>query len=272
MLTRPSRAEAYRFKGEWDSAIDDYSEAIQLEPAIGKNYFHRGNCYFKKGDLEKALRDYNEAIVNDPCLAEAYYERGNLRRRMGDLEVAIADYDEAVLLNPTVAEIYYNRGKAYQLKGDLKQAINDYNESIRLKPKIPDIYGSRADAYVKGKGRIWEKAIDDYESAIRLGAKLFPPYNNYAWLLATSPDPSIQNGKRAVELALKACELTQWKRWNCLGTLGAAYARTGDFAQAIKYQTEAMSMEGVTEENRAEAQQRLILYQQGKAYGLKAAS
>jgi hypothetical protein len=48
----------------------------------------------------------------------------------------------------------------------------------------------------------------------------------------------------------------------CVGTLGATYAEIGDFIQAIKYQSQAMSMEGVTEKERAEAQQRIDLYKQ----------
>lgn len=57
-----------------------------------------------------------------------------------------------------------------------------------------------------------------------------------------------------------------WKKSNYIGTLGAAYAEVGNFAQAIKYQIQAMNMEGVAEKDRIEAEQRLYLYQQGKPY------
>jgi tetratricopeptide (TPR) repeat protein len=96
--------------------------------------------------------------------------------------------------------------------------------------------------------------------------KYSSPYNNLAWLLATCSEASIRNGKRAVELALKACELTECKKWYYIGTLGAAYAEVGDFTQAIKYQTQALNMENVSEKDRTAAQQRLNLYQQGKPY------
>ena len=86
------------------------------------------------------------------------------------------------------------------------------------------------------------------------------------WLLATCPDLSIRNVKKAVELALKACELTQWKQWSCVATLGAMYAENGDFTKAIKYENQVMGMEGVTEKNRADAQQRIDLYKQQKPY------
>ena len=51
-----------------------------------------------------------------------------------------------------------------------------------------------------------------------------------AWIFATCPNPTYRNGKKAVEVAIEACELTRWKEAYCLETLGAAYAEAGDFA------------------------------------------
>ena len=49
-------------------------------------------------------------------------------------------------------------------------------------------------------------------------------------MLATSPDAKLRNGRRAIELATRACELTKYKAAYILSTLAAAYAETGDFA------------------------------------------
>jgi hypothetical protein len=57
--------------------------------------------------------------------------------------------------------------------------------------------------------------------------------NNLAWALATSPRPELRNGPRAVTLAHRACELTQFKKTMFLGTLAAAQAATGKFDDAI---------------------------------------
>jgi hypothetical protein len=87
-----------------------------------------------------------------------------------------------------------------------------------------------------------------------------------AWLLATCPDDQIRDGKNAVTLATKACDLSKWEKYEYVDTLAAAYAETGDFEQAVKYQKQAASMDGIPEDNRTNVQKRIELYLQHKPY------
>jgi tetratricopeptide (TPR) repeat protein len=91
--------------------------------------------------------------------------------------------------------------------------------------------------------------------------------NTLAWLLATCSDASVRNGKQAVEIARNACDLTKWGDWRYLDTLAAAYAETGDFESAIKFQKLAINLQNlVTNEDPNGLKPRLDLYQQQKPY------
>jgi len=67
-------------------------------------------------------------------------------------------------------------------------------------------------------------------------------YNNYAWILATSTDDSLRDGKLALEYALKSCELTRYKKPHILSTLASAYAELGDFDKAVEWSQKSVDL------------------------------
>jgi TPR repeat protein len=72
-----------------------------------------------------------------------------------------------------------------------------------------------------------------------------------AQLLGACPEESLRNGKEAVEIARKACELTEWKQWRAITALAAALYQDGDSLAAAKYTLQASEMDGIDEKSRA---------------------
>jgi hypothetical protein len=68
--------------------------------------------------------------------------------------------------------------------------------------------------------------------ALKLQPDFPEALNNLAWLLAANPDPQVRNGREAVDLAERACRLTDYKQPPMIGTLAAAYAEAGRFTEA----------------------------------------
>jgi hypothetical protein len=87
-----------------------------------------------------------------------------------------------------------------------------------------------------------------------------------AWLKATCPDAAFRDGKGAVKLAKRACELTGDREGMCLDTLAAAHAEAGDFVAAVAAQEKALEDAGYVRKEGADAQARLRLYQAKKSY------
>jgi tetratricopeptide (TPR) repeat protein len=244
--------------------LASYDKEVQRNPTNPGSYDRRGWARGVKGELDGAISDFNEAIRLNPSDATAFGLRGKAFSDKGELDKAVSDLTEAIRLNPNDALAYQNRGYICFKKGELESALRDLNEAIRLDPNLAVAYGNRGSTYSK-MGE-FGKALGDLNEAIRLAPQDGKAYNSLAWLLATCPDASVRNGTKAVEAAKRACELEAWKTWYCIGTLGAAYAESGDFHQAVDFQNRAMNMPGFADSDRADAEKRLILYRQGKPY------
>jgi hypothetical protein len=61
-------------------------------------------------------------------------------------------------------------------------------------------------------------------------------------MLAACPQPEYRDGARAVELALRGCELTNWQDANILDTLASAYAESGWFEEAISWAHKSLAL------------------------------
>ncbi|MDR2633259.1 MAG: tetratricopeptide repeat protein, partial [Treponema sp.] len=168
--------EQFRSRGDYITAIEEYTAAIQLDPNMANAYASRGNAYWNKGDWDRTIADCTQAIRLNPDYAWAYSLRGDAYRNKGDYERAIADCTQAVRLKPDYVGAYYNRGLAYKNKGDYDRAIADYTQAIRLDPNNADAYYSRGLAYYD-KGD-WDRAIADYTQTVRLNSDYVSAYNN----------------------------------------------------------------------------------------------
>src|SRR5262249_37562366 len=147
-------------------------------------------------------------------------------------------YKEAVRLAPKSMGHYLNLGAALIRKQDYYGALEAFREAVRLNPKNAV---ARLDlAMALANTGDFDGAFAEMREALRIDPNLAHAHNGLAWLLATGPD-GVRDGKRAVEAATRACELTDWKDPELVDTLAAAYAEFGDFDKAVEYQKKAVS-------------------------------
>jgi tetratricopeptide (TPR) repeat protein len=254
---------ALREKKDLEGAVTACREAIRLDPtsAIAQNYL--GIALRDNKDLDEAVAAYREAIRLDPRFAAAHVNLGNALRDKKDLDGSIAAYREAIRLDPTYAAANNNLGSALFVKKDLDAAIAAYREAIRLEPGYVHAHANLGLALSAKKDS--DGAMAEYEATIRLDSNNANAHNLLAWLLAVGPS-HLRDGKRAVEHATRACEITAWKNPMCLDTLAAACAQAGNFEKAINFERKALSFPVFEKESGPEARTRLELYLQKKSY------
>jgi lipoprotein NlpI len=160
------RGVAYRNKGNYDQAIQDFDKAIRLKPDIAEAFNNRGVTYDYKGDYELAIQDYNHVIKLRPDYAPAFNNRGLVYHEKGEYDRAIQDFDQAIRLKPGYAEAFESRGSAYLARGDYDRAIQDYGQAITLEPNYAGDFSDRAFAYDCKKD--YRRALQDYDLAVQL--------------------------------------------------------------------------------------------------------
>ena len=154
-------------KKDYAKAIEEFSEAIRLDPNYSKAYRYRGQTYFNIKQYDLAINDCTEALRIGPESAMAYQDRGSsyyFGKKQYDL--AIKDFTEATKIKPDHAMFYKYRGDCYRMTEQYELAIKDFTEAIRFEPNSAFAYGIRGAAYC-GLGQK-DLAKQDLEKAISL--------------------------------------------------------------------------------------------------------
>lgn len=234
------RGISYDISQQYQNAISDFNKALEIKPENVSINVAIGDSYRKSGDFKKSINSYDKAIQASPNNAQAYNKRGISYGQLHQYERAIDDFDKAVKLNPKDSSTLYARGYTYSLIGQHKHAIDDFNKIIELKPTDQGSYFYRAISYEKS-GQ-YEQAIADYNKVIELNPKDPSNYASLANLYLTAKENKYINAGTAVTLAQKATELTKEQNSSYLNTLAAAYAKLGQFDNAVETQSKAVNI------------------------------
>jgi tetratricopeptide (TPR) repeat protein len=126
-----------------------------------------------KGDLDRAVQNFTEAIRIDPKFPDSYSERGQALFKLGETERAIADYSAAIQRNPQHSAALRARGMAYLYRGSTDLALTDLSRAIDLAENDPSsmapielFYARRSRATIYGSRLQYVQEIADCTALI----------------------------------------------------------------------------------------------------------
>jgi tetratricopeptide (TPR) repeat protein len=248
-----------------DEAAADYTKAIELSPDDERPRLLRSAIYQVTKQFSKAIEDLDFAIRKNPNNAEMLATRGICHAQNGDDDKALEDFDAAVKADPKNARAWQLRGSAHAERGEKDAALKDFKEAIGVDPNDPATYLYRSHLYLVESEP--ESALQDLEEVMKRAPNFPGAANDYAWTLATNPKDAVRNGRKAVEYATKACHETDYKHAPTVDTLAAAYAESGEWDEAVKWQQEAVELAEKSHPDEVKGmRERLNLFKERKPY------
>lgn len=231
--------------------VSSYIFEYAVLPALGYNLWYLLEPIKMRGSAQAlvsspALQDFFQKVVTEPWLMMT-----GLPMFLADLVLLVCGFR---MLN--IASFFNVRPlKAFYTSAIVAVIVSAASVSLIQKPAK-----ERTDA---------ESSPDP--ASIKLRVQNAIELNNLALVLASSPDDQIRDGPLAVELAQRACELTDYRTPITIGTLAAAYAESGRFDDAVSTARDACKLASqLGQTNLLDRNQRLLdLYQSHKPYRLQ---
>lgn len=117
--------------GQEDKSIAHFQAVAKINPSV-KNYYNLGLALHNKGELNTAIVQYKEALKLNPNHFDAYLNLANAYSALGEKSDALLNYKRALEINPDDAYLHYNMGLFYEKTGEISRAIDEYKKSFEL--------------------------------------------------------------------------------------------------------------------------------------------
>ena len=215
-----------------DAAIIYLNKAVEIKPDDFDSFFSLGLAFINKNELEEAKKNFERALQINPDLFDAKLWLATIYQRQKQYNQALKYLKEALILKPESAAVFDNIASIYFDQDKLNQAVEYWTKALELKPNNIKFLNSLA----------WIHAACDIDELHK------PPY--------------------AVDLAKKACKLTEYKDPEVLDTMSVAYGAAGVFDKAVETARKAIELARSKNKNNLadRIQARLDLYRQAKSY------
>ena len=180
----------------------------------------------------------------------------------GNLDEAISLLQAAVDLRPENSPAHENLAKALLQKGQVTDALVHYRRLLELQPDNIEVHNIVGTVLIQqGQAR---EAVEEWQKVLAIQPDNGNAMSNLAWVFATSPDDSLRDGAKAVQLAEQAMRISGGRIPIIFRTLAAAYAENGRFSEAI--QTAQRGIELANSRGNSglatELQSNIVLYQE----------
>lgn len=228
--------------GNNEAAERAYNMALSLDPNHVRALHGLGVVLLERGDYISAEAKFVRAIELDPDFGAGYHGLGSARGRQGKYQEAIEPLRKALQIVPDDPGCHLMLGTVLKGLGQTKEGKAHLDQAIRFDEQYAESRSclDLADRFLE-EGKL-EEAVPHYRHALQQGPDYIPALVGLASILATAEDEKLRDGRGAVTLANKACQLTGYTDPAALAVMAMAHAETGQFELAIQVAEHALPL------------------------------
>ena len=199
------RAAVYCGTEDYNRAVVDATTAISLDRSNGYAFLQRGVAHSWGTDRSATLSDFSQAVTLNSNDLTAQFSRGSYRMGRGrrtedDLRRSINDFSAVIEAMPSIADAWLNRGVCHARLGRQDLALADVDRTIIIEPENVVALNNRATIFAN-RGE-WDASIDASEKAVALNPEVIGAWINLSWAYMNKKEygKAIDNAKRALAI------------------------------------------------------------------------
>ena len=230
-------------EGQIDQAILEFRQAVAIQPDFAQPHYALGFTLLQKGRLDEAIVELHTTAKLHPDDDQVHYNLAIALRQKGQMDQAILEFQKAVAIRPDFAEAQNNLGRCLLQQGRVDESIVPLRKALEIRPDYAEAHYNLGNALLQ-KGQVDEAGLQ-FQKLLALQPESVPAQESLAgvaWRLATSPNSSLRNGTKALELALQSNAHTGSSNPMMTATVAAAYAEAGHFDQAVATARRALQL------------------------------
>jgi tetratricopeptide (TPR) repeat protein len=170
---------AFVRKGMYNEAIDQFEDAIILDPENSIVYNNLGDAYIAVNRLEEAIDVLEKAIILSPDFADLHNNLGRSYLKLSKCKNAVQAFEKAISINTYYPDAFYNLAMAYilnaQTREDFSLSVDIYSnvmeymeKAARINPNFKNEYYDRGEEFLRKKEYL--KAYQEFEKGYNRGS------------------------------------------------------------------------------------------------------
>lgn len=154
------------YAGNYDDALKNYNDALQIKPTHTGFLYNRGLCYVKMGNQNMARFDFRKIVSIDSNYVEAWNQLALLAAAEKKYDDALEMVNHALRVAPNNINALAESGLLYYYQRKNEYALQAFSHAIEVSPEDDQLYYKRGLVYMNQENFL--AAIKDFSKAYEM--------------------------------------------------------------------------------------------------------